>query len=115
MYVQRALSLPTYTALRSIALGAAEDVMAGQPKVKSRVKKLGKKLQDYLDDNKRSKNNQRKSLKKVLRKLKKRLVELEASLASAPRGEDSKTIKKHIAVVRAMRKKGIQALKESKA
>ena len=115
MYVQRALNLPTYTALRSIAFGAAEDVMAGETNVKSRIRKVGRKLQDFLDDDKRSKNKQRKSLKKVLRKLKRHQVELEASLASASGAKESHTIKNHIAVVRAMRKKALRALKEAQA
>ena len=114
MYVQRSISLPEYTSMRSIALGAMDDLMAGKSSIRNKIKKLGDKLQNYLDDDRKLKDKQKNSLKKVLRKLKKRQDELETSLRSASEGEDSATIKKHIAVVRAMRKKGLKTLKEAR-
>jgi hypothetical protein len=100
--------------MRSIALGAMDDLMVGTPKIKSKIKKLGAKLQTYLDDDRLSKEKHRNSLKKVLRKLKKRQTELEADLRSASGDGESRNVKKHIAVVRAMRKKGLRALKDGR-
>jgi indole-3-glycerol phosphate synthase len=89
--------------------------MAGKSNINSRIKELSTKLQRYLDDDHQTKAKQQKTIKKVLRKLKKRQNELEAGLKSAsPDGEEFRTTKKHIAVVRAMRKKGLQALKDSR-
>jgi len=113
MYFQKSLSLPDYSSMRSIALGAMDDLMVGKSGIKSKLKKLGSKLQSYLDDDQLSKTKHRKSLKKVLRKLKRRQTELETSLRSAS-GDEARSVKKHIAVVRAMRKKGLTALKDSR-
>jgi hypothetical protein len=77
---------------------------------KPKVRKLLKKVREFLDDDYKDQLKQADSMKKVLKKLKKRQKELEAKTDSA---DDS--LQDQIDIVKAQRKKGLDALKKLQA
>lgn len=78
---------------------------------KPKVKKLLKKVREFLDDDFKDQLKQADSMKKVLKKLKKRQKELEAKAASSSDAD----VQDQINIVKAQRKKGLDALKQLQA
>ena len=83
-------------------------------KTKVKVKKLLRKLNRLLDENSHDHLQRAKSLEKVTRKLKRRQKLLEEGLRSADDVNKAGKIKKKLAIVKAMRVKGLRALKEER-
>jgi len=81
-------------------------------RTKFKVKKLLRKLNRLLDDEGHDHARRARSLEKVTRKMKARQKRLEEMLQEAGGKNEARKIEKQIAVVKAMRKKGIVALRE---
>ena len=75
---------------------------------KPKVRKLLKKVREFLDDDYKDQLKQADSMKKVLKKLKNRQKQLEAKAASLSDSD----LQDQIHIVKAQRKKGIEALKK---
>ena len=76
--------------------------------------KLLKKAEEILSAEKMKRRDKKKSLKDILQKLKKRKRKLVHKLEAEKNKSDKEKIGKHLAVIRAQRKKGLKALKELK-
>ncbi|MCP5315624.1 MAG: hypothetical protein H6955_18840 [Chromatiaceae bacterium] len=76
--------------------------------------KLLKKAEEILSAEKMKRRDKKKSLKDILQKLKKRKRKLVHKLEAEKNKSDKEKIRKHLAVIRAQRKKGLKALKELK-
>lgn len=83
-------------------------------RMKAKVRKLLRKLNRLLDDESQDHARRSESLEKVTRKMKLRQKRLEEMLQEAGGPEKARKIEKQIAIVKAMRKKGIAALKDEK-
>jgi len=81
---------------------------------KVKIKKLLGKLNRLIDSDSHDHARHAESLEKVCRKLKSRQKLLEELLCEAKGEKAARKIAKNIAIVKAMRKKGIEALREER-